>query len=121
MQEIFTRSKRIDILKEILPQAKETLNYVEPVPDKLKIYLREYETLAFMCFKREYGKGIVQDKQGIAEAAQDILADETEQMNTITKGRYKKYETSYLLPSKDYDYEEPDASTINLFQVCFDQ
>lgn len=45
----------------------------------------------------------MQDKQGIAEAAQDLLADETEQMNTITKGRYNKYETSHLLPYKDYD------------------
>jgi hypothetical protein len=112
LEELDARDKRIEILKEILLYAKESLKYEEPISDELKGSLKEYEDFAFMSFEEEYGEGIMDDKKGIAEAVKAQLIDEIKERHTVSEGAYENYETLDSLPSKDYDSEESDASTI---------
>lgn len=112
LEELDARDKRIEILKEILLYAKESLKYEEPISDELKGSLKEYEDFAFMNFEEEYGEGIMDDKKGIAEAVEAQLIDEIKERHTVSEGAYENYETLDTLPSKDYDSEKSDASTI---------
>jgi hypothetical protein len=112
LEELDARDKRIEILKEILLYAKESLKYKEPISDQLKGSLKEYEDFAFMNFEEEYGEGIMDDKKGIVEAVEAQLIDEIKERHTISEGTYENYETLDTLSSKDYDSEKSDASTI---------
>jgi hypothetical protein len=116
LEELDARDKRIEILKEILLYAKESLKYEEPISDELKGSLKEYEDFAFMNFEEEYGKGIMDDKKGIAEAVEAQLIDEIKERYTVSEGAYENSETLDTLPSKDYDSEKSDVSTIKPYK-----
>lgn len=112
LEEIDARDKRIEMLKEILPYAKESLKSQEPISDELKGYLKKYEDSAFMSFQEEYGEGIKDDKKKIAEAVEAQLIDEIKERHIVSEAASENSDNLDLLPSKDYDSEESDASTI---------
>lgn len=116
LTEIFSRSNKIEILKEILPYTKDTLKSNELISDQLKQSLIQYESLANMDFEVQYGKGIKDNKEEIAQVVQNLLADQLEQMNRVTNGQYDNTEISSLIPPKNYESEESDASTIKPYK-----